>query len=159
VTVWLPEVETAAESKPPDAAPAAAAAPPAAGAGANRRWVLVVDDDRMVLEVAQAALERAGWSVAITDNGTDALKEFESRPGAIAVVVSDISMPGMDGLELVARLRHIQGDLPVQFISGGTQELAEDYLRGLPGPKPLFLKKPFAVQAFLENVNRLARLA
>jgi PAS domain S-box-containing protein len=82
------------------------------------RRVLLVDDDPLVLEAISRLLARAGVSVAAHNSPTEALKAFESSPQAFDVVVSDISMPGMTGLELVSRLRRTDPRVPVILCTG-----------------------------------------
>src|SRR5690606_36680332 len=67
--------------------------------------VLIVDDEEVIRDSFGMALERAGYSVLTAVSGQEGLNLVARQPG-IACVVSDIRMPGMDGLELLARLRN-----------------------------------------------------
>jgi len=151
VTIWLPDAPVSEASKV--GSPPASAAAPVKQVG---RVVLLVDDDPLVLDMSRAALQRAGFTVLAADNGPDALRIHKAESERIAAVVTDISMPGMDGYELALRLREADPRLPLQFISGNVQALPTDYLEALPGPRPQLLKKPFGVQEFAETVMRLA---
>jgi two-component system, cell cycle sensor histidine kinase and response regulator CckA len=153
VTIWLPDAPVAEASKAGVASSPAVVAKPVKEDG---RVVLLVDDDPLVLDMSKTALQRAGLTVLSADNGTDALRIHAAESGRVAVVVTDISMPGMDGYELVMRLRESNPRLPIQFISGDVQAIPVDYLEALPGPRPQLLKKPFGVQEFGETVKRLA---
>lgn len=75
-----------------------------------RRTILVVDDDPLILASVAAALDAAGFQVWTTDSGEEAVRLVERlRPD---VLVTDLRMPGMDGLSLLARLAERPGPLP-----------------------------------------------
>jgi len=76
--------------------------------------ILVVDDDRRVLEVIRRVLQRLGHEVATAGSGQEAL-----QGPAPDLLVTDISMPGMDGVELAQRLRERSPGLKVAFVTGG----------------------------------------
>ena len=77
--------------------------------------VLVVDDEAPVRGLAARALRRAGWEVIEAANGDEAL---ETVTGDLALVVSDVIMPGLDGLGLVRALRERQPGLKALLMSG-----------------------------------------
>ncbi len=74
--------------------------------------VLVVDDSAVVRRILSGQLQRAGWLVREAGSGIEALAAFEQE--AFEVVITDINMPGIDGLELLARLR--QREVPPEVI-------------------------------------------
>jgi len=114
-------------------APLPAAPRPAAAGGP----VLVVDDEAPVRRLAARALRRAGWDVIEAENAGEAL---ELAGGKLALVVSDVIMPGLDGPGLVRALRQKQPGLPAVLMSGYADAqqrqalLAEDIF---------YLAKPF----------------
>jgi phosphoserine phosphatase RsbU/P len=67
------------------------------------RSILVVDDDPRARKLMRVILEHAGYRVALAEDGESALAEFALHPAEI--VIADLMMPGMDGIELLARLR------------------------------------------------------
>lgn len=77
--------------------------------------LLLVDDSADILFTFATVLRRDGWQVETAASGEDALAQFD--PARHAVLVVDYSMPGMDGLELVTRLRERGGDVPVVLFS------------------------------------------
>jgi two-component system OmpR family response regulator len=99
------------------------------------RRVLVVDDDSAVRNVLRLALERAGHSVSEASSGEDAISvAAASTPD---LVILDIGLPGMSGLEVLGAIRLEQGDLPVILLTAngeepdrvfGLQLGADDYL-------------------------------
>lgn len=82
--------------------------------------VLVADDDPGVREVVTIALERAGFGVVGVGDGASALREAER--GGVDLLVLDVGMPKMDGLEVCRRLR-ARSDLPVIFLTAQGEEV------------------------------------
>jgi CheY-like chemotaxis protein len=80
-------------------------------------YILVVDDDPDVRTVLRAMLHGIGYEIVEAVDGRDAMKRFNER--APSVVVTDIFMPEMDGLELLVKLRDVVPRVPVIVISGG----------------------------------------
>lgn len=100
------------------------------------RRVLVVDDQPFVCRVIGRLLRRAGYEAWTAGGGTEALSLLEGQE--FDLLLTDISMPGMDGFELVARAREMRPDLPVLYMSG-------HFSAGLD-PEPVgepLLEKPF----------------
>jgi signal transduction histidine kinase len=112
VAVWLPEAAEGARG--PGAG--AAAEGGAAGADAGLR-ILVVDDDPLVLETLSSQLEDEGFEVTIAGGGREALALLD---GGLAVdaLVSDLSMPGMDGMRLILEVQGRQPTLPAVLLTG-----------------------------------------
>lgn len=88
----------------------------AAGGGQRVGRVLVVDDDPAVLRAFRRTLEAAGFEVDSAATGTDAVERFRGEPPD--AVVTDISMPGMDGIELIRAIRDTSLDCPVVLVTG-----------------------------------------
>ena len=82
------------------------------------RAVLLVDDEKMVLEVGKAILQRLGHAVITAESGEAALDQFVQQRDAIGCVVLDLTMPGMDGKETFRQLRKLDPELPVIIASG-----------------------------------------
>src|SRR5918999_1200646 len=81
---------------------------------ALRPALLLVDDDRALLSVLERRLRRQGFEVRTASSGPDALRELDR--GWPALIVIDLMMPGMDGLELARRIKRI-ADLPIVVLS------------------------------------------
>jgi len=85
-----------------------------------KRKILVVDDEVDFIEVIKVRLESGGYDVVTSSNGEDALKKVRSeKPDAVLL---DILMPGIDGLEVLRRIRKIDEDLPVYIITAFSTE-------------------------------------
>ena len=129
-------------------------AKPAPGPSGRLRpgHVLVVDDQRAVRGVAARHLERLGFEVAAVGSGEDALAHVEGRPGPIAWILMDISMPGMGGLEAARRIRRLDPEIPVVLTSGFSRE---DAFTGHEGIADGFIEKPYRFQDFEEQLEAL----
>jgi len=112
------------------------------------RHVLVVDDDRHIREVIRFALEKAGLVVSEAANGEEGLRQVQLvKPD---LVVLDIVMPEMDGLEMCRQLRKTS-DLPVLFLSSRDDEI--DRILGLELGGDDYLTKPFSPRELVARVN------
>jgi len=116
--------------------------------------VLVVDDEAAVRRFACRVLERAGYSVFEAIDGLEALELIQGQTVALEVVVSDIVMPRMNGVELMQALALSRPSLPVILMSGyATSALSE---RGIVAPCGI-LTKPFLAEHLLAEVDRCVR--
>ncbi|HUF36559.1 MAG TPA: response regulator [Gemmatimonadales bacterium] len=118
--------------------------------------VLVVEDEGVVRSLVRRVLENQGYVVYQAPNGRAALDFLASRPGVVHLVLTDIVMPLMNGLELAGEIRQRFPSLPVLFMSGysGT-EMAQ---RGLALTDVPFLQKPLTIEALATAVrDRLDR--
>jgi CheY-like chemotaxis protein len=113
--------------------------------GNSRRGqkVLLVDDEKMVLEVGKAILQRLGNEVITAESGEEALDRFGRHRESIGCVVLDLTMPGMDGQATFRRLRELCPGLPIIIASG----LAVDQVTGQFGDtQPTsVIQKPYQV--------------
>ena len=80
--------------------------------------ILFVDDDPAIRHMVFNLLRKQGYTVITAGSGEEAIEIFQQQPDAIQLVVSDVSMPRMNGLELADRLREIRPELRVLFVSG-----------------------------------------
>lgn len=114
-----------------------------------RHTALVVDDEPDVCRITARMLDEAGFAVKLAMSGPEALANL---PDSVDVIVLDVRMPGMSGLE-VARRARVQGTTaPVLFVSGYPEDPAA------PGPEPIphdFLSKPFTPDQLVAAVRTL----
>ena len=78
--------------------------------------VLIVDDDQRILELAAFFLTREGVEVHCAADGEEALRKMRER--TFAMMITDLNMPGMDGLELARKAREIAPDMPIAMSTG-----------------------------------------
>ncbi len=112
--------------------------------------ILVVDDEEMIRDLCYHILTGEGYQVSTAENGAAALRELAQSPAEL--IITDIKMPGIDGLELFERVKQSGGDIVTVFITGhGTLDTAiEALMRGVEG----FVLKPFTEQELLGAVER-----
>lgn len=113
--------------------------------------LLVVDDDPDILALVEIRLQRAGHRVVSASSGSEALDVVENR-GMPDLVVLDVSMPGMSGLDLLGALRDRDGgqELPAVFLSARVQPADIERGRAM---NATYLTKPFIATALLEAVK------
>ncbi|MBW3580849.1 MAG: response regulator [Actinobacteria bacterium] len=117
--------------------------------------VLVVDDDPVILKLLQVNFEMEGFDVLTAADGVDGLRAArDERPD---VVVSDVMMPGMNGLELVAALGadDLTGNIPVMLLSARAQ--ATDVAAGYDAGAQDYVTKPFEPLELVDRVHKLLR--
>jgi two-component system cell cycle sensor histidine kinase/response regulator CckA len=91
---------------------------------APQPWILVVDDEPSMRLLIEIALKSQGWSVVCTDGAERALDALKERPQPPDIVICDVLMPGLDGLELVRRMCARLPQLSVIFISGRLSDVS-----------------------------------
>jgi CheY-like chemotaxis protein len=114
--------------------------------------VLLAEDDAIVRSVAHRILSEAGYTVTEVGSGTEGLAAWE-RVEQIHLLVTDVVMPEMNGVELSRRLRHRDPDLPVLYLSGYLGDLTQNY--DLLAEHAGFLPKPLSCAPFLCAVRSL----
>ena len=121
--------------------------------------MLLLDDDPSTLLVLRAVLESKGVEVLESLDAKAAVKHCQERPGGIDVLVADVILGDTNGPAVVRRVKYLQPEMRLLFISGFALE--DLVRRGILDPHDLaadcaaFLQKPFTAAALLENVHRL----
>jgi putative nucleotidyltransferase with HDIG domain len=112
--------------------------------------ILVVDDEEMIRDLCEHILSAEGYMVTAVSNATDALRELGRS--AADLLITDIKMPGMDGLELFEKVKEQNQEIVTVFITGhGTLDTAiESLMRGVDA----FVLKPFTQEELLGAVDR-----
>jgi two-component system response regulator MprA len=115
--------------------------------------VLVVDDDKAVRESLRRSLEFNGYDVALASDGAEALAVLgSSHPD---VVVMDVMMPRLDGIETTRALRAAGHDVPILVLTA--RDAVGDRVEGLDAGADDYLTKPFALQELLARLRALLR--
>jgi two-component system, OmpR family, response regulator MprA len=118
-----------------------------------RSRLLIVDDDRDVRESLCRALRYAGYAVAAVGNGADALTAVARTP--VDLIIMDVLMPMLDGLDACRALRDRGDDTPVIVLTA--RDTVDDRVAGLDAGADDYLVKPFALRELLARVNALLR--
>jgi len=109
--------------------------------------ILVADDDPMMLQVTSIILHRSGYKVLTAQDGVAALRTFEEAQHAIHLVISDVMMPGMMGLQLVRSIKNLSESTATLLMSG-TRPIAAD-------ADIASIEKPFTREALVAKVQDL----
>jgi DNA-binding NtrC family response regulator len=104
----------------------------------------------MVLRSASTALASAGYAIEVAENGSDALRLFQERPGRFALIVTDVRMPVMGGPELAAQVLASDPEMKILLLSG----YGDVSLETAGHPLPL-LRKPFLPDQLRTAVRKL----
>ena len=115
--------------------------------------VLVVDDDRAVRESLRRSLEFNGYDVALAGDGAEALASIARTPPD--VIVLDVMMPRLDGIETTKALRGAGNDLPILVLTA--RDTVGDRVEGLDAGADDYLTKPFALEELLARLRALLR--
>lgn len=111
---------------------------------------LLVDDERSIRSTLGAMMQELGFDVLEASDGAEALSLFEAQPDRISVVLLDVSMPGMGGMEALIRMREITARPPVVLMSGYAGQALNTAIFG--EQQPVFLGKPFTTTQLLDAV-------
>ncbi len=103
--------------------------------------LLLVEDQDAVREMAESMLKALGYQVLATSGGAEAVKLLQANPDQVCCVITDLSMPGMDGWETLTALRKIRPNIPVVLASGYDEAHAMG--RDYPEQPHVFLHKPY----------------
>ena len=120
---------------------------------ATKPRVLVVDDDRAVRESLRRSLEFNGYDVSLASDGAEALAGIAGV--GPDVVVMDVMMPRLDGLEATRALRAAGNDVPILVLTA--RDAVGDRVEGLDAGADDYLTKPFALQELLARLRALLR--
>jgi CheY-like chemotaxis protein len=115
--------------------------------------IMVIDDEQDILSIIERALKKYGYTIEAFSSPVKALESFMSNPSQYDLVITDIRMPGLSGLELAQRVRQMRQDLKILFM---TAYMAEEIRYGLPGNmiyKRDVIEKPFNIGRICDEVR------
>jgi PAS domain S-box-containing protein len=141
LTDLSPAVETVSEAEPLN------------GASYAKRMILLVDDEEPILRTCTKALEKIGFIVRTAVNGREALELFKAHQDEIAVVILDMVMPGLTGMETFEAMKAMDPKVKVLLASGYSYQgqaeaILEDGCRG-------FIEKPFDIEALSAKLREI----
>lgn len=113
--------------------------------------ILIVDDDQHVLEVLEARLQSAGFQICKAENGQEAIRLLKDNQ--VDLMISDMKMPGMSGMEVLAKARAIQPGLPIIFLTAyGT---IPDAVKAVKAGAVDYLAKPFDGRELIHKLHKI----
>jgi nitrogen-specific signal transduction histidine kinase/CheY-like chemotaxis protein len=115
--------------------------------------VLVVEDDEALREITRRIFTRNGYQVLTASNGPDAIKVAERCEGEIHLLLTDVVMPGMPGMEVAAKIQAIQPGISVLYMSGYARPVLAD--QGRLDPDIVLLEKPFSEAEIMRKVGQV----
>jgi len=116
-------------------------------------YVLIVEDERRLAQVIRRVLEEEGHTVDVAYDGEEGLAM--AMEGSHDVIVLDVLLPGLDGIEVCQSLRHSRVDTPILLLTA--LDGVQDRVRGLDAGADDYLSKPFAFQELLARLRALGR--
>lgn len=117
--------------------------------------VLVVDDEASIAQLVAYNFTRAGFNVDTEMNGTEALRRIEANPKAYDLIILDLMLPGMDGMELCKKLRTAQIAVPVILLTAKDEEV--DLILGLEMGADDYVTKPFSPRELVARAKAVLR--
>jgi two-component system response regulator MprA len=117
--------------------------------------ILIVDDDQAVRDAIRRALTMQGYDVEVASDGEEGLLRLRSNPNAVDLLIVDVLMPRLDGLEMTRRLRTDGSSVPILMLTARDQ--VADRVSGLEAGADDYLVKPFALEELVARVRALLR--
>ncbi|MDT9546434.1 MAG: response regulator [Chlorobium phaeovibrioides] len=119
----------------------------------NRKTILLVDDENEILKMMTKMLEVGGYEVIPVNTPESALQESLSRREGLHLVISDVMMPGMNGIELCERIQTAFPGTRCLYMSGHAPESLN--INGVLKANLNFIRKPFGLKSLLDMVARI----
>ncbi len=141
--VYLPKIEERAqtEAEVPEELP-----------GGHER-ILFVDDEKSLVSLGEDMLESLGYNVTAKTSSLEAMEIFHARPNAFDLVVTDMTMPALTGIELAKKFMAIRPDIPIILCTGFSELINEKQSKEL-GIRE-FVMKPYVIATFAKTIRRV----
>lgn len=120
--------------------------------------ILVIDDDRVILELLDVSLSKADFEVVSAQDGESGIIAFKDKKPDL--VIADIAMPGIDGYQIVTQIREMDSEaarIPVIILTAHEQSVMREYAKELGAD--LYLTKPVTPRQLIEKVEELMKPA
>ncbi|MGZ6274797.1 MAG: response regulator, partial [Syntrophales bacterium] len=119
----------------------------------GRERILFVDDEKPLVDLGKGMLESLGYSVTIKTNSLEALETFRAQPDAFDLIITDVTMPGMTGIELAKELMAIRSDIPIILCTGFSELIDEKQAKEM-GIRE-FVMKPFVIGKHAKAIRKV----
>lgn len=115
--------------------------------------IFLVDDEEAIIRMEQQMLERLGYIVTIRTGSVDALEAFKANPDSFDLVVTDMAMPNMTGVQLAGEIKKIRPDIPVILCTGFSYQVNDEKSKalGIQG----FVMKPVVMRELAETIRKV----
>ncbi|OGR83217.1 MAG: hypothetical protein A2901_04150 [Elusimicrobia bacterium RIFCSPLOWO2_01_FULL_54_10] len=117
----------------------------------HKKVILIAEDDSVIRELLTSMLTNAGYDLVTTTDGIEAVEAYKVYGNKVHLIITDIGMPRMNGLEAIAVIRKMSESVPIMILSIWEEA---DYIKIAKqvGVKE-YMKKPFDIQEFISNVR------
>ena len=122
-----------------------------------KKNILIVDDSESIRELVGNSLENAGYSVIKGVNGKDGVHQLKKSPESISLIITDLFMPEMDGIDLIKEVRKDETYKYVPILMLTTESQAEKKLEGKRAGATGWMVKPFEEAKLLSIVKKVIR--
>jgi PAS domain S-box-containing protein len=115
--------------------------------------ILFIDDEEPLVDLGKGMLESLGYSVTIKTNSLEALETFRARPDAFDLIITDVTMPAMTGIELAKELMAIRPDIPIILCTGFSELINEKQAKEMGIQE--FVMKPFVIGKHAKTIRKV----
>ena len=119
--------------------------------------ILVVDDSKAMVAMIKLTLEKAGHEVATGSTGVEGLLRLDEAGGDVDLIICDLNMPEMDGLDMLRKVRESEAGRRIPFMMLTTEIKSETRQQAKEAGASAWMIKPFNEEQILDAVNRLLR--
>lgn len=122
----------------------------------SKNNIIVIDDESITLKMTKESLERMGFNVAIFSQAKKALEYFLENKNSVDLILSDKSMPNMDGFELTRQVRAVDTSIPIFILTGYASNEDDEVIKGIGVTKLLF--KPISMRELALEIKEVLTL-
>ena len=115
--------------------------------------ILFVDDEEFLVRIGEQVLSRLGYMVVARTSSVEALEAFRAQPDSFDLVITDLNMPNMTGIDLSQELIHIRPDIPIILCTGFSEQIIEDKARKLGIQE--FIIKPIIMSTLAKTIREI----
>ncbi|MBW1897823.1 MAG: PAS domain S-box protein, partial [Deltaproteobacteria bacterium] len=114
--------------------------------------ILLVDDEEVIVSLEQQLLERLGYNVTIRTGSIEALEAFKANSGKFDLIITDMTMPNMTGIQLAQEIKKIKATIPIIICTGFSNQLTDEKCRtlGIQG----YVMKPVVIRELAETIRK-----
>jgi len=125
--------------------------PPVKEIQTGKERILFVDDEVQIAELGRRILEKLGYSVEVKNSGVEALELLRSNPNAFDILITDLTMPNLTGLDLAHRAKELRSDLPIIIATGFSESITDKSAVFISG----IIKKPFVTDDLASEIRKV----